>query len=408
MSAIAITNAMNTIVNGFFEFAMSEEVNESLDLDSKTVEKLLKLWQDKKDDIDAEMKSQVEEILPKKAKRVKKPKDAPKNPKSAYVIFCQEKRQEVKTGNPEMPAKEIMKELGKLWQETEENERAKFKVMAEDDKKRYTEEMANYVPSEEPETKEKKKKVKKSKNAPKNASGPYIFFCKDEREIVKKEMPNLNAKEIMAELGKRWKEIKDTDAAVKYKKMAEEDKKRYAEDMEKYVPNEEEETKTKKPRAKKPKDAPKNPKSAYMFYCEKNRDAIKKKNPELKGKEITAKLADEWKKIKDTKKADKYKKMNEEDKKRYEEEMENYKEKAKHVEKDEDDEDDEDEKEEEDEDEDEDEEEEKETPEDIVRFIIDNHEGKTLKKKHIVEELKKKGFVLEKDELNSIIARVQA
>ena len=267
--------------------------------------------------------------------------------------------------------------------------------------------MKNYVPSEDDEEKPRKKRVKKTKNAPKNASGPYIFFCKEEREKVKEEMPELSAKEIMAELGKRWKEIKETKKADKYKKMAEEDKVRYAEEMENYVPSEddenEEKKKTRKPRAKKPKDAPKNVRNAYMFYCEKNRDIIKKKNPELKAKEITAKLADEWKKIKDTSKAKKYTDMVEKDKKRHEKEMEEYNQK-KHLEVSED----EEELEEEEIEDDEIVADKEQTSEDIVRHIIDNFEGKAITKKYIKEELKKKNVELSKEELNSIIEKIQA
>ena len=399
MSAIAITKAMNMIVNGFFDLAMTEDVRESLDLDSETVEKLLKLWQDKKDDIDAEMKSQVEEILPKKAKRVKKPKDAPKNPRSAYILFCNDERVNVKKDMAELNAKEVLKELGRRWKEEDDSTKTKYQDLANNDKKRYEEEMANYVPSEEPETKEKKKRAKKAKDAPKNALSAYNFFCKDEREKVKEKMPNSNAKEIMAELGKRWKDIKDTDAADKYKKMAEEDKKRYAEEMETYVPSEEGE-KTKKPRAKKPKDAPKNPRSAYMFYCEKNRESLKKKNSELKGKEITTKLADEWKKIKDTKKADKYKKMAEEDKQRHAKEMEEYKER-KHIEED-------DKESDEDDSEDEVYEQPKETLESVIAEIIDKAEGKELTKKYIKNQLADRNIEFTKEEFEAALKKAQA
>jgi hypothetical protein len=408
MSAIAITNAMNMIFNGFLDFA--EEVGESRGFDYETIVSLKNLWIEEKEKIEEEMKTQIKEILPSKKPRTKKPKDAPKNPKSAYVIFCQEKREEVKKTNPDIQPKEVMKELGKLWKETDEEDRKEYQEKSKEDKERYAEDMKNYVPSEEGEKEKKKKRVKKPKNAPKNVSGPYIFFCKEEREKIKQEMPELTAKEIMTELGKRWKTIKDTDEAEKYKNMSIEDKIRYAEQMENYVPSEDEENKEnkkiRKPRAKKPKDAPKNGKSAYMFFCEKNRDSIKKKNSELKGKEIMTKLAEEWKKIKDTSKAKKYSKMAEEDKKRFQKEMEEYNQK-KHMEISEDEDDEEEDNEEQDED-NEDESVKKQTPEDMIRDIVDNFEGESLTKKYIKEELKKKNVELSKEELNALIKKVQA
>jgi len=399
MSAIAVVNAMNMIVNGFLAYA--EEVGESRDFDLETIQGLKNLWAEEKEKIDEEMKKQVAEAFPKKT-RAKKSKNAPKNPKSAYIFYCQDERQNVKDEMPELKAKEILKELGGRWQGTGEETRAKYQKMAEDDKVRYAEEMKTYDPSQDvEEEKPRKKRAKKAKNAPKNASGPYIFFCKEEREAIKEEMPNLTAKEIMTELGKRWKDIKDTKKAEKYKKMAEEDKVRYAEEMKTYVPSEEEEEKTRKPRAKKDKNAPKNVRSAYMFYCEKNRDAIKKKNPELKGKEITAKLAEEWKKIKDTTKANKYTKMVEEDRKRHAQEMEEYNQKKHMMVSD--DEDEEEELEEELE-----EEEKPESLGDIVRDIIDNFKGDTITKRAIKKILDERKVEYTKEELETAIKKAQA
>ena len=403
MSANSIVNAMNMIFDGFFAYAQSVQEERGLD----DVEGLRQLWEENKEKIEDEMKKQLKEILPAKKTRTKKPKDAPKNPKSAYVIFCQEKRDEVKKANPEMIAKDIMKELGKLWKDTEEDDRKEYKEKAQEDKERYTEEMKNYVPSEDEET--RKPKAKKPKNAPKNAKSAYIFYCQDERVKIKADHPDLDAKEVLKLLGVRWQET-DEETKDKYKKMAEADKTRYAKEMETYVPSEEEEKKSRKPRAKKDKNAPKNVRSAYMFFRENRRDVIKKKNPDLKGKELTNKLTEQWNKIKDTPIAMKYHKMVDEDKKRYAKEMEEYKQK-KDLEEDEDEELDEElEVKQTSEDEDDDDEEvvTKQTPEDIVRDIIDNFDGEVLNRKYIKEELKKRNVEIEKDELNSIIKKVQA
>ena len=328
MSANAI-NPLNTIVNDFLVYALEE--GESRGFDWETIEGLKKLWTEKKEKFEEKMKKEVDEALPK-SKKSKKPKNAPKNPKSAYIFYCQDERENVKTEMPDLSAKEILKELGGRWQGTSEETRAKYQEMAKDDKERYNEEMKNYVPapdSEEPEKKQKKKRAKKAKDAPKNASSPYIFFCKDERENVKTEMPELTAKEIMTELGNRWKAIKDTEKADKYKKLAEEDKVRYAEDMKNYVPvpegqGQESEKKERKKRAKKAKDAPKNASSPYIFFCKDERENVKTEMPELTAKEIMTELGNRWKAIKDTEKADKYKKLAEEDKVRYTQDMKTY------------------------------------------------------------------------------------
>jgi hypothetical protein len=391
-----IVNAMNMIVNGFFAYA--EEVGESKGLDLETIEGLKNLWTEEKEKIDEEMKKQVAEAFPKKT-RAKKPKNAPKNAKSAYIFYCQDERPNVKTENPDLDAKEVLKVLGGKWKEADEETKAKYQKMSEEDKIRYADEMKTYVPSEDDEEKKPRKaRAKKAKNAPKNASSPYIFFCKEEREKVKDEFPEFTVKEIMAELGKRWKAIKDTDDVEKYKKMAEEDKERFADEMKSYVPSDEEE-KTRKPRVKKDKNAPKNVRSAYMFYCEKRRDVIKKKNPELKGKEITSKLSEEWKKIKDTDKAKKYLDMVEDDKKRHSKEMEEYNQKKHLLVSDDEDEDEELEEESE---------EKPESLENIITHIINNFKGDAITKGVIKKLLNEKKIEFTKEEFETALKKAQA
>jgi hypothetical protein len=391
MSTNSIVNAITNIFDGFFAYAQSVQEERGLD----DVEGLRKLWEENKEKIEEEIKM----FLPAKKTRAKKPKNAPKNAKSAYIFYCQDERPNIKTENPNLDAKEVLKVLGGKWKEADEETKAKYQKMAEEDKTRYAEEMKNYVPSdEEDEKKSRKPRTKKPKNAPKNAKSAYIFYCQDERPNIKTENPNLDAKEVLKILGGKWKET-DEETKAKYQKMAEEDKIRYAEEMKTYVPSDEEENKPRKQRVKKDKNAPKNVRSAYMFYCEKNRDVIKKKNPELKGKEITAKLSEEWKKIKDTDKAKKYIKMVEEDKKRHANEMEEYNQKKHLIVSDEEDE----------EDEDEDLEEEK--PESLVSIItniIENFQGDTITKGVIKKLLNEKNIEFTKEEFEAALKKAQA
>ncbi len=50
----------------------------------------------------------------------KKDPNAPKKPLSAYMFFCAEHREEVKTANPDFKATQITSELGRLWGTTSE------------------------------------------------------------------------------------------------------------------------------------------------------------------------------------------------------------------------------------------------------------------------------------------------
>lgn len=106
---------------------------------------------------------------------------------------------------------------------------------------------------------EKRKRTKKDPNAPKRPLSSYMLFCQEERENVKKENPDLKAKEILSELGKRWKGL-DDDEKKKYQDRFEEDKKRYdqekaAYDAQKKEEGSEEESKPKKTRRSKKKKA---------------------------------------------------------------------------------------------------------------------------------------------------------
>mgnify|MGYP001998218450 CR=1 FL=1 len=60
---------------------------------------------------------------------------------------------------------------------------------------------------------EKAAKAKKTKDptAPKRAPSAYILFSTETRPLVKQQMPELAAKEIMSELAKRWKALSDED-----------------------------------------------------------------------------------------------------------------------------------------------------------------------------------------------------
>jgi hypothetical protein len=88
----------------------------------------------------------------------------------------------------------------------------------------------------------KPKKEKKAKEGPKRALSAYILFCNDKREEVTAE--GLKGKEVMRELGKRWKDL-DEEGKQPYVTANEEAKAK--------LEAEAEATAKPKPRAKSPK-----------------------------------------------------------------------------------------------------------------------------------------------------------
>lgn len=72
----------------------------------------------------------------KRKKRVKDP-DAPKRALSAFFWFCNDERPKVKEGMPDSTVGEVAKELGKRWNETKPELKAKYEALAAKDKARY-------------------------------------------------------------------------------------------------------------------------------------------------------------------------------------------------------------------------------------------------------------------------------
>eukprot|EP00127_Corallochytrium_limacisporum_P005445 Clim_evm14s205 gene=Clim_evmTU14s205 len=79
----------------------------------------------------------------------------------------------------------------------------------------------------------KRKREPKDPNAPKKPASAYILFGQDEREQVKKDKPDIENKEIMVELGKRWNAA-DAATKKKYEDKAEQAKVRYQEELKAY------------------------------------------------------------------------------------------------------------------------------------------------------------------------------
>ena len=78
----------------------------------------------------------------------------------------------------------------------------------------------------------KMKKFKDPKR-PKRPKTSYLYFCDEQRPIVKSQHPEFKVGEIMKELGKMWKELSQ-DGKTKYNELYEKDKARYEEELEEY------------------------------------------------------------------------------------------------------------------------------------------------------------------------------
>jgi hypothetical protein len=142
------------------------------------------------------------------------------------------------------------------------------------------------------------------------------------RPQVKEELGEEGKSSIMAELGKRWKLLKEDDdraeELAEYTKMAADDKARYEDEKEngksaepvqekpkKQAKKVEEEVETddEKPTPKKQKktddekkESPKK-KTGYAYFCSHNREGVKTDNPDMKAQDVTRELARLWKEL---------------------------------------------------------------------------------------------------------------
>ena len=128
-------------------------------------------------------------------KEEKKKQDKPKKSKSAYLYFCEVERSRIKQSDSDLSSTQITVLLGQRWKALKEDssrasELASYEKKASADNERYLREKG-----------EKKTKNDDKQKKPKSA---YLLFCEQTRPLVKKEMPDLSAKEIISELARRW------------------------------------------------------------------------------------------------------------------------------------------------------------------------------------------------------------
>jgi len=143
----------------------------------------------------------------------------------------------------------------------------------------------------------------KDPNAPKRPRTAYIFFCNDKRPKVREANPNMRMTEVTNELGKMWKNLKESKRQ-KYLEQAQKDRERYTSEMNQYKPK-----------------GPKKALTAYFFFCMEKRHEVKKANPEMKVTDISKELGRMWKEdFSDDISRKKWIDASEKDKQRYEEE----------------------------------------------------------------------------------------
>lgn len=290
MSNISWTNLTN-ILNEIVSSNSNEE-------QSKHIMKLLK-----------EKKNEITPLL-SNSKRKKDP-EAPKKWKTSYIFFCTEQRKLLKNQDVKYKTTEITGKLAEIWKSLSDREKLKYDELSKQDKERYIKEMSVYSPSET---------YKKERTKPKRITSSYMFFCQKERDTIKNECPNMNAKEITSELGRRWKTLTDEQKAP-YIEKQDKDKARYMNEKQSLnqsiqQPQEEKKQKVRKtaPTKTAPAKTKRQPKSTktigFKNFCNEEKDRLENENPNWSSRKITSELIEMWNEL------------NDEDKQQYEETIE--------------------------------------------------------------------------------------
>ena len=89
----------------------------------------------------------AEKTIPKGDKKAVKDKDAPKGAKNAFIIYCSDKRSEVKAEFPELKPTEITKIIADRWKEDklDSDIHAHYQSLAAEDKVRASEAKKAYA-----------------------------------------------------------------------------------------------------------------------------------------------------------------------------------------------------------------------------------------------------------------------
>lgn len=161
----------------------------------------------------------------------------PRGKMTPYACFVKVIRAEHKKKHPNehIVFAEFSKKCAEKWAQMKDKEKKRFQELSEKDKERYDNEMLEYVPPPGGDMKQsrgkKGTKQKKDPNAPKRALCGFMFFCNEQRPIVKAENPDMKIGDIAKVLGEQWKTC---TRKPHFEQLAVKDKERYAAEMKLY------------------------------------------------------------------------------------------------------------------------------------------------------------------------------
>lgn len=183
------------------------------------------------------------------------------------MIFVRETRAKVTQEFPDMNALDVMKEVGRRWQNITEDDKNYYQALADKDKERFKKENQQYMKElEQLDTKLKNaknavgeagdeqnidddqfdqisksvessskigangKKMRRDPSMPKKPLSAFIYFSQETREKIKKDNPKMPVASIMKEVGERWNAMSKQEKDP-YVTAARDDKLRYEKEI---------------------------------------------------------------------------------------------------------------------------------------------------------------------------------
>jgi hypothetical protein len=165
------------------------------------------------DGFDAKGDAVIGPITSKSSRKGKAERDvaAPKRNLSPYLLYQNAMRDQFKRENPGMGFGQLAKYTSHMYKHLTPEEKATWEARAQQDKARYDAEIQTYVPPpghdahgvvvEDRRPRKKQKRMPKDPNAPKRASGSYVFFTNDMRPKVLQEFPGIKFTDLGRVLG---------------------------------------------------------------------------------------------------------------------------------------------------------------------------------------------------------------
>ena len=154
-----------------------------------------------------------------------------KNPITAWIYFCNERRSQVIADNPTISFGDVCKRLAPIWASLTEEEKNKYVELQTIDRARYMTEKKSLDLDELRLLKQyKAQRRARNKSRPKPPLSGYMFYVIANRQVICAENPDAGFREIGQLLGKTWMTLTDADRAEYVLKYVE-DKKRYVAEL---------------------------------------------------------------------------------------------------------------------------------------------------------------------------------